>query len=90
MKPRARGSSLHPLRRYWWEPQLELGNKNSLAFASDIGSLVVIGRFRDSGITYIGTLSRLMIWQLSAISPFRKTKFTLIMLVEFQYRDCKV
>ena len=29
----------------------ELGNKNSLAFASDIGSLVVIGRFRDLGIT---------------------------------------
>ena len=25
--------------------------KNSLAFASDIGSLVVIGRFRDLGIT---------------------------------------
>ena len=25
----------------------QLGNKNSLAFASDIGSLVVIGRFRD-------------------------------------------
>ena len=36
---------------YQWEPQLELGNKNSLAFASDIGSLVVIGRFRDLGIT---------------------------------------
>ena len=34
-----------------WEPQLELGNKNSLAFASDIGSLVVIGRFRDLSIT---------------------------------------
>ena len=51
MKPRARGSSLHPLRRYWWEPQLELGNKNSLVFASDTGSLVVIGRFRDFGIT---------------------------------------
>ena len=26
--------------------------KNSLAFASDIGSLVVIGRFRDLGITF--------------------------------------
>ena len=34
-----------------WKPQLELVNKNSLAFASDIGSLVVIGRFRDLGIT---------------------------------------
>ena len=31
--------------------QLELGNKNSLAFASDIGSLVVIGRSRDLGTT---------------------------------------
>ena len=31
--------------------QLELGNKNSLAFASDISSLVVIGRFRDLTIT---------------------------------------
>ena len=39
----------------WWEPQLELGNKNSLAFASDIGSLVVIGRFHDSGITKPGS-----------------------------------
>ncbi|KAI4547848.1 hypothetical protein MG293_000178 [Ovis ammon polii] len=39
------------LRRYRWEPQLELGNKNSLAFASDIGSLVVTGRFCDLGIT---------------------------------------
>ena len=27
------------------------GNKNSLAFASDIGSLVVIGRFCDLGVT---------------------------------------
>ena len=27
------------------------GNKNSLAFASDIGSLVVIGRFCNLGIT---------------------------------------
>ena len=35
-------------------PELELGNKNSLAFASDIGSLVVIGRFRDLGITDLG------------------------------------
>ena len=34
-----------------WDPQLKLGSKNSLAFASDIGSLVVIGRFRDLGIT---------------------------------------
>ena len=38
---------------YQWEPQLELGNKNSLAFASDIGSLVVIGRFHDLGITVV-------------------------------------
>ena len=37
--------------RYRWEPQLELGNKNSLAFTSDISSLVVIGRFHDLGIT---------------------------------------
>ncbi|KAI4548443.1 hypothetical protein MG293_000773 [Ovis ammon polii] len=29
--------------------------KNSLAFASDIGSLVVIGRFRDLGITFGGS-----------------------------------
>ena len=36
---------------YRWEPQLEFGNKNSLAFASDIGSLVVIERFHDLGIT---------------------------------------
>ena len=36
---------------YRWEPQLELGNKNSLAFASDIGSLVVTGRFHNLGIT---------------------------------------
>ena len=41
---------------YWWEPQRELGNKNSLAFALDIGSLVVIGRFRDLGITQIAVL----------------------------------
>ena len=44
-----------PYSRYvgiGWEPQLELGKKNSLAFASDIGSLVVIGRFRDLGITF--------------------------------------
>ena len=31
-----------------------LGNKNSLAFASGIGSLVVIGRFHDLGITFGG------------------------------------
>ena len=36
------------------EPQVELGNKNSLAFALDIGSLVVIGRFRNLGITQGG------------------------------------
>ena len=46
MQSETRGSSLWPLRRYQWEHQLELGNRNSLAFASDIGSLVVIGRFR--------------------------------------------
>ena len=40
---------------YQWEPQLELGNKNSLAFASDIGSLVVIGRFHNLGITFGGS-----------------------------------
>ena len=33
--------------------QRKLGNKNSLAFASDIGSLVVIGRFHNLGITVI-------------------------------------
>ena len=33
-------------------PQLKLGNKNSLAFALDIGSLMVTGRFRDFGITH--------------------------------------
>ena len=42
--------------RCQWEPQLELGNKNSLAFVLDIGSLVVIGRFRDLGITFWGLL----------------------------------
>ena len=40
----------------------ELGNKNSLAFASDIGSLVVTGRFRDLGIT-------LQRWKPCALEP---------------------
>ena len=40
-----------------WEPQLELGNKNSLAFASDIGSLVVTGRFHNLGITWISIIN---------------------------------
>ena len=34
--------------------QRKLGTKNSLAFASDIGSLVVIGRFRNLGTTMAG------------------------------------
>ena len=55
MQSETRGSSLWPLRRYQWEHQLELGNRNSLAFASDIGSLVVIGRFCDLSITFGGS-----------------------------------
>ena len=50
-------------------PQLELGNKNSLAFASDISSPVVIGRFCDLGITISREMPGWMKYKLESRLP---------------------
>ena len=62
-----------------WEPQLELGDRNSLAFASDIGSLVVIGRFRDLGITFGGSsgISHRLHGKTDPKSPLQPVRFFL-------------